>query len=157
MDKWRRGSFTVEAALLVPVLVYLMIAMVYIDFWLFDQVAAQGLCCQAAWQLHMAEGEDAGEMRAEEMALDLNHALQRAVICGEVLETECSTNGLYSRAECGIGMNIPLRSIRWVLGNDDGYESAHAATVSGLASMTMFRKLCAAEEAGEAGEERRFD
>ena len=149
MDKWRNGSFTVEAALLVPMLVYLMLAMVYIDFWLFDQVAAQGLCCQAAWQLHVAENEDTEEIKAEEMAVDLEYALQRAVICGEVIKTDCSSSDLYSRAECQIRMNIPLRSIRWVLGNEEGYESAHAATVSGLASMTVFRKLCAAEDAGE--------
>lgn len=146
MHKWRNGSFTVEAALLVPLLVYLMIAMLYMDFWLFDQVAAQGLCCQATWQIHSSEETDVQEMEAR-----LEMTLKRAMLSGQVIETDCTVNDLYSRTECRIGMEIPLRSVRWVLGSDSGYESTHTTTVSGLASMTVFRRLCAAEaESGTA-------
>lgn len=146
MDKWRNGSFTAEAALLVPLLIYLMVAMIYIDFWLFDQVAAQAICYQAAWQMHIAETE------AEDMTERLEAALERAVLSGEVLEADCSVNDIYSRAECRIGMEIPLYSIQWVLGNGSSYESAHTATVSGLASMTVFRKLCEAQRTREEEE-----
>ncbi len=145
MDPWRKGSFTAEAVLLVPLLVYLMIAMVYMDFWLFDQMAAQGLCCQAAWQMHISE-----ETTVQEMEVRLGYALEKALLSGKVTETDCSINDLYSRAECRIGMEIPFGSVRWVLGHDSGYESVHRTAVSGLASMTVFRKLCTAE--GERGE-----
>ncbi len=144
---WKRGSFTVEAALLVPLLLYLMLAIIYINFWLFNQVAAQGLCCQAAWQLHRKETVNEEELEGVEMTLRLENGLEKAVICTEVVKTECSINALYTMAECRIEMNIPLYGVRWVLGIENGYESEHRATVSGIGSMTVFRKLCAVENA----------
>lgn len=97
--------------------------------------------------MHMA-----AEMEAEDMPLRLEMALERAVLLGEVLEVHCSVNDVYSRAECCIGMDIPLQTVQWILGNQSGYESAHTTTVSGLASMTVFRKLCEAENTREEEE-----
>lgn len=141
MDKWKRGSFTVEAALLVPMLVYVMVAMLYVDFCLYDRVVGSGICCQAAWQLHMAEESDETEMQRR-----MEAALSDSLLCSSVCGTDCSVNDIYIRTDCTVAMEIPLPGLEWVLGNVTGYETEHTAVVSGLASMTVFRKLCAAED-----------
>lgn len=138
MDKWKAGSFTVEAAFLVPLLIYLMVGVIYIDFWLFNQVTAQAVCCQAAWQMSTGDTED--------MEQRLLKRLETALLSADILRAESNYNILYHSASCEIRIEIPFPGIQWVLGETSGYQCVYTSTVSHLADVTIFRKLMFLQE-----------
>lgn len=130
-----RGSLTVEAVLLTPLLIYLMIGLIYLDFWLYDQVTAEALCCQAAWVLECEEEEEA------EVTEHLNQLLSGNLLADKMVAASCSRNMIWSQADCTLVSQIPFAGVRSLLGGTAGYSREHRSIVSNLADVTMFRKL----------------
>ncbi len=130
-----QGSMTVEAALLIPLLVYLLLAVIYLDFWQYDCTVAQALCSQTVWQLQYEEKE------AEPLSDRLTEKLRQVLLTDALEDGMCKHTLLYSQAECGLRMKIPLSGVKELLGNTAGYETTCRGVVSSVVTSTVFRKM----------------
>lgn len=62
-----RGSFTIEASLILPVIIFLICNVLYLSFFLYDQCTVlQGSYCTALRTERMISGEEEKKMDAEE-------------------------------------------------------------------------------------------
>lgn len=135
-EQWYAGSMTVEAAIGIPVLVYVLLAVVYLNFWQYDRMVTQAYCTLAAWQMQY-------ELQAkEQMSGRLGEKLVQGLLTDVLEQTVCTKHMLYSQAECSLRMEIPLSGIPVWAGMATGYQKTCRGIVAHGVTASVFRNLC---------------
>lgn len=113
-NKWKKGSFTLEAALLMTIILPVLTAIIYMGFYVSDSGTAQGIVCELA-----AAGGDLSEEQDVQSNLENR---KKMLITSRFLGMECgkaSVNRETNRvsAEIAGDFYIPGLAARFFCGN----------------------------------------
>ena len=107
-----QAGFTVEASFIMPLVFYIIFALLYVAFYLYDMTVLQGCLAESVWEQNVQEGYlfSTAQKKQEKQEIE-NRFIEKTARSLHVLEIEnikVSAEMLYFQIEISVRLHITL-------------------------------------------------